>query len=416
MGQIAAAGGSGLGIAGTTLYQVAGTLGLAAGAVVATGGAVAYASYRLRDRRGGRARTATTRATAHRTVGTVPRGKGGAGGRLGMPRLGGKGGGRAGGAGPRLGGAGRGRAAGGGKGGTPRLGGAARAGKSPAAAGRGAGTTPAGKGAAGKGTGRGGTRGGGAAAQVGKAARATVARVRKTKAGGAAAEASKAARSTAKSDRRRAAENRDAGTSRWKRWKSARAAAKTRFGPGKTPVGRWVRSLAASALAAWAIRADERAAAAEGETEGTRRLDERDVKTDPTPGPPRPDYMPGTESTTTNPRSTAMSTFPLAVAASEIQTAAARYLPETMWIVDQDMQELYNLPLHLAQAIQIYTQNLQAAYPIHPAVVEALGRAYITLGELSTGMQAIPALFKNAHADDIKRRTAPRVGEDKWNV
>lgn len=111
-----------------------------------------------------------------------------------------------------------------------------------------------------------------------------------------------------------------------------------------------------------------------------------------------------------------MTQFPLAAAASEIQTAAARYQPETMWHVDQDMEQIHDLPLHLAQGIQMFTQNLQASYPVHPTVVEALGRMYVALGQIATDAQQIPNLFKQAHADDIKRKTAPRIGEDKWNV
>lgn len=107
---------------------------------------------------------------------------------------------------------------------------------------------------------------------------------------------------------------------------------------------------------------------------------------------------------------------PLSAAAGEVQVTAARYHPQSMWEVDQDLEQIDDLPRFLAQAIQVYTQNLQAAYPINPTVVEALGRAYVALGEVATSMQDIPKLFKQTHEEDIRRRTAPRIGEDKWNV
>lgn len=111
-----------------------------------------------------------------------------------------------------------------------------------------------------------------------------------------------------------------------------------------------------------------------------------------------------------------MSQFPLVNAASEIPNVAGRYWPETMWHVDQDLEQVDQLPLAVAQGLQIMTKNLQSAYPIHPAIVEAMGRMYIALGEVAASCAEIPKLFKQLHADDIRRKTAPRPGEHKWNV
>jgi hypothetical protein len=110
------------------------------------------------------------------------------------------------------------------------------------------------------------------------------------------------------------------------------------------------------------------------------------------------------------------SQFPLAVAAQQVTAAAASYKPQTMWDVDHDLEEAHTVPLAIAEAFKIYTMTLQNNYPLHPAIVEALGRAYIALGEVSTSMQQTPGLFKQVHADDIRRKTAPRGDESKWNV
>lgn len=108
--------------------------------------------------------------------------------------------------------------------------------------------------------------------------------------------------------------------------------------------------------------------------------------------------------------------FPLADAAQQVEAAAGRYWPQTMWHVDQDLEQIHLLPEAIANAVQAYTQSLQAAYPIDRVVIEALFRMYTALGQVAVSCMEIPKLFKDVHAEDIKRRTAPRTGEDKWNV
>ncbi|MCO6011475.1 hypothetical protein NE236_41650 [Actinoallomurus purpureus] len=116
------------------------------------------------------------------------------------------------------------------------------------------------------------------------------------------------------------------------------------------------------------------------------------------------------------PRRTMTNQFPLADATAQVEAAAARYWPQTMWQVDQDLEQIHLLPEALANAVQAYTKTLQAAYPLDRVVVEALFRMYTALGQVAVSCMDISKLFKDVHAEDIKRRTAPRIGEDKWNV
>jgi hypothetical protein len=116
LGQWVLAGGSGAALGGVGLFNLFGPIGLAAGAIVAAGGAVAYGVYRVRrGQRPGfktpRMRTRRERAlTKSGLVGNGKRGKGllgGKGPRLGKgggPKLGGKSGRLLGGKGPKLGG------------------------------------------------------------------------------------------------------------------------------------------------------------------------------------------------------------------------------------------------------------------------------------------------------------------------
>src|SRR5262249_38513167 len=66
-----------------------------------------------------------------------------------------------------------------------------------------------------------------------------------------------------------------------------------------------------------------------------------------------------------------MSECPRVAAAKQVTAAAASYKPQTMWIVDQDLEQVAQVPLAVAEAFKIYTMTLQNNYPIHPAIVEA---------------------------------------------
>lgn len=111
-----------------------------------------------------------------------------------------------------------------------------------------------------------------------------------------------------------------------------------------------------------------------------------------------------------------MSGFPLAAAAAEMNAAAASYAPEDMWAVARELDQLPELPGNVALALRTYTARLQGDYPIHPAVIEKLAQLYLAHTQLVRLAAEVGPLFKQVHADDLKREEAPRTGEPMWNV
>jgi hypothetical protein len=108
--------------------------------------------------------------------------------------------------------------------------------------------------------------------------------------------------------------------------------------------------------------------------------------------------------------------FPIAVAASEVNTAAAGYEPEDMWVIGKDLRQLPDVFASVGMALRTYAQRLEGDYPINPQVVEQIGQLYAGLGALAQAAQEVEPLFRTLHAEDLKREEAPRVGEQKWNV
>ncbi|MGC5013146.1 hypothetical protein ACLQ2R_20505 [Streptosporangium sp. DT93] len=125
---------------------------------------------------------------------------------------------------------------------------------------------------------------------------------------------------------------------------------------------------------------------------------------------------PYTASTGTYRRTRTMSTFPLAATAAEMNAAAASHAPADMWVVSRELDQLTEVPAYVALAIRTYTQRLQAEYPIHPAVIEAIHLLYQGQAQLVSLAEEIGPLFRQAHADDLKREEAPRINEPLWNV
>jgi len=107
---------------------------------------------------------------------------------------------------------------------------------------------------------------------------------------------------------------------------------------------------------------------------------------------------------------------PLAAAAAELNATAAAHAPADMWQVARDLDLLHEVPANVAMALRTYTMRLQGDYPIHPAVVEALGELYMAHAALVERAQAIAALFRTVHADDLRREESPRINEQAWNV
>lgn len=108
--------------------------------------------------------------------------------------------------------------------------------------------------------------------------------------------------------------------------------------------------------------------------------------------------------------------FPIAVAAAEVNTAAAAYAPEDMWRIATDLRQLPDVFASIALAIRTYAQRLEGDYPIEPPVVDAIGELYTGLGAIAQVAQDIEPLFRTLHADDLKREEAPRTNEAAWNV
>lgn len=111
-----------------------------------------------------------------------------------------------------------------------------------------------------------------------------------------------------------------------------------------------------------------------------------------------------------------MSGFPIAVAAAEVNTAAASYEPEDMWKVSADLTQLPDVFASVALALRTYTLRLEGDFPLHSQVVDALSDLYSGLSAIAQEAQEISPLFRRVHEDDLRRDEAPRTGENKWNV
>lgn len=120
--------------------------------------------------------------------------------------------------------------------------------------------------------------------------------------------------------------------------------------------------------------------------------------------------------TTTERRRHTMHVNPLVSAAAEVTSAAASYAPADMWQVARDLDQLHEVPTHIGMALKTYTMRLQGEYPIDPSVVEALGELYMAHAMLAQRAQEVAVLFKQVHADDLRREEAPRTNEAAWNV
>ncbi|MDH2425809.1 hypothetical protein [Sphaerisporangium sp. TRM90804] len=115
-------------------------------------------------------------------------------------------------------------------------------------------------------------------------------------------------------------------------------------------------------------------------------------------------------------RSILMSGLPLISASQEMVAVVSRHMPADMWFVEQELNQLFQVPEHVAMALRIYTQNLEAGYPIDARVTAMLGEFYAGIAKHSAMAQDLAAAFSTIHAEDIKRRLAPRINEALWNV
>lgn len=107
---------------------------------------------------------------------------------------------------------------------------------------------------------------------------------------------------------------------------------------------------------------------------------------------------------------------PLITVSADMIGSVSRYLPQDMWAVSRDLDQLNQVPENVAMALRTYTTNLGAAYPIDLRVTQMMGEFYASIARTSAMAQQISNGFRKIHADDIKRRETPRAGEHFWNV
>lgn len=107
---------------------------------------------------------------------------------------------------------------------------------------------------------------------------------------------------------------------------------------------------------------------------------------------------------------------PLAAISGEMVASVSRYLPEDMWEVARDLDQLSQLPENVAMALRTMTRNLEVGYPLDQRVVQMLGEFYAAIAQTSAMADQISMAFRKIHADDIKRDEAPRIAERLWNV
>ncbi|MEV4179966.1 hypothetical protein AB0J28_00785 [Streptosporangium canum] len=107
---------------------------------------------------------------------------------------------------------------------------------------------------------------------------------------------------------------------------------------------------------------------------------------------------------------------PLVVVSADMIGSVSRYLPQDMWDVARDLDQLNQVPENVAMALRTYTTNLDTAYPIDGRVTQMMGEFYASIAKTSAMAQEIARGFRKIHADDIKRKEAPRAGEHFWNI
>lgn len=150
-------------------------------------------------------------------------------------------------------------------------------------------------------------------------------------------------------------------------------------------------------------------------------------------GPPTPDDQPEdtkTDNTETEtetgsganrpgPASTngvPMSVNPLLTASTELQSSVVRHVPENMWAVHVELGQLPQVMENVALAFRTYVQRLNDEYPIDSTVTDQMFTLFDQVGKAATSAQEIGKVFEQVHAEDIKRKTAPRRNEQAWNV
>ncbi|MEY9210605.1 hypothetical protein NI17_024065 (plasmid) [Thermobifida halotolerans] len=111
-----------------------------------------------------------------------------------------------------------------------------------------------------------------------------------------------------------------------------------------------------------------------------------------------------------------MSVNPLVAATAELQAAVTSYVPEDMWEVRQEIRQLPEIAENVALAFRTYVQRLNDNYPIDSRVTEAMFHVFQGFGQVAEAARDVAPLFENLHAEEIRRKDAPRPNEAAWNV
>ncbi|MFC4014597.1 hypothetical protein ACFOY2_45755 [Nonomuraea purpurea] len=154
-----------------------------------------------------------------------------------------------------------------------------------------------------------------------------------------------------------------------------------------------------------------------GDQPGTDDKPQTSTPADSTPADSTP---PRTERTTTVSGSRIIATStadnPLVIMSAEMIGAASSYAVPDMMIVAEHLDALHQVGQNLTLAYQRFGARLQAAYPIHAAVVEHFQHLVKGSAALIPPAQQLATTFRLAHADDIARREKPRTNEHLWNM
>ncbi|MEV6865415.1 hypothetical protein AB0M44_30965 [Streptosporangium subroseum] len=108
--------------------------------------------------------------------------------------------------------------------------------------------------------------------------------------------------------------------------------------------------------------------------------------------------------------------LPLIAASQEMVAIVSRHMPADMWFVEQELNQLHQVPENVAMGLRIYTQNLETGYPIDDRITSMMGEFFVGIAKHSAMAQDLAAAFSKIHQKDIERRTRPRINEALWNV
>lgn len=111
-----------------------------------------------------------------------------------------------------------------------------------------------------------------------------------------------------------------------------------------------------------------------------------------------------------------MSAFPLLSSAAEMAAVAASYAPQDPFEIARELDQMPDVTDHVALSTRSYAQRIESGYPIDPVVSQKLLELYAAQAQMRALAEEIGPLFRQIHADDLKREETPRTNEHLWNV